>query len=157
MKHPDLLVCLTDGSKYTNKTEHAYSINEKIVTRRIRNIASVVAADLMAIFSCLFHMAYLPPAYNNKYLLTDSLSFLHLITDPHTTNPLIQRIHLTQQQCYPHMNPRIYWLPPPRDAVDSAAKQATSLPKITDHSPIPFTDCRNHFKTFILKSWNSLW
>ena len=66
----------------------------KLSSHRIRNIASVSTAELMAIFSCLSQLSHLPP--NSKYiLLTDSLSSLHLIADPYSTNPLIQRIHLT--------------------------------------------------------------
>jgi len=43
------------------------------------------------------------------------------------------------------------------DKVDSAAKRATALPTITDESLIPVSDYRNHYRTLILKKWNTFW
>jgi len=42
---------------------------------------------------------------------------------------------------------------PPHDAVAAAAKQAVSFSGITDKSPVPATDYRNHYRSLILESW----
>ena len=64
------------------------------MSHRIRNTASVSTAKLMGIFACLSSLTHLSP--NSKFfLLTDSLSSLHSLTDLYSTNPLVQRIHLT--------------------------------------------------------------
>jgi len=131
-------VCLTDGSKSKYETGYAYSISGSIILYRIRNIASVHTAELMAIFSCLSHITQLPP--RGRYLLlTDLLSFLHSLYEPF--RPLVQRIllilrSLTAVDCEVtfiggHINL------PEHDAVNLAAKQATSLSRITDNSYPP--------------------
>ena len=161
-EYPQHKICLTDGSKSRNRTAYAFSIDAKIVTHRIRNSASISTAELMAIFSCLSQLAQLPPS--TKYiLLTDSLSSLHLITDPYSTNPLIQRIHLLLTTLNSLCTDIILiWIPghvdfPPHDAVDAAAKQALSFPTITDKSRIPASDYRNLYRSLIFNSWKTFW
>lgn len=132
------------------------------MSHRIRNKASVLTAELMAIFSCLSHLSQLPP--NTKYLLlTDSLSSLHSLLDLYSTNPLIQRIHLTLLSLT-STNSQItfLWIPghidlPEHDAVDEAAKLATKFPKITDPTCLPASDYKNHYRSLILQSWNKFW
>ena len=41
--------------------------------------------------------------------------------------------------------------------MDLAAKTATLLPKITDCSPLPAYDLKNHYRSLILASWHNLW
>jgi len=126
-EYPDHIICLTDGSKWRNRSEYAFSIDNKIVSHLIRNIAFVSTAELMAIFSCWFQLSHLPR--NCKYiLLTDSLPSLQLIADPYSTNPLIQGIHLILTTLN-SLNSDIIliWIPghvdfPTHDAVDAAAK-----------------------------------
>ena len=96
-EYPDYTLCLTDGSKLKNKTAYAYSISGTIPSHRIRNTASVFAAELMAIFSCLSHLTQLSP--NSGFLLTDSLSPLHALLKTSTMNPLDQRTQLTRSMC----------------------------------------------------------
>jgi len=52
------------------------------------------AAELIAIFSCLSQLTQLPP-HGRFLLLNDSLSSLQSLSNPFSTNPLIQRIHRT--------------------------------------------------------------
>lgn len=161
-EYPHYTVCLSDGSKFKNKTAYAYSINETLVSHRIQNIASVYSAELIAIFACLSHLSQLPP--NNKFLLlTDSLSSLHSLTDPYTINPLIQRIYLTLNTLN-SINSQItfIWIPghiglPEHDIVDHAAKQATLFPRVTDNIRLPVSDHKNHYRSLILQSWHDLW
>ena len=161
-EYSDHILCLSDGSKSNHKTAYAYSIAGSIVSHRIRNIASVFTAELMAIFSCLSHITQMPP--NNKYiLLTDSLSSLYSLLDLSSTNPLTQRIHVALSSiasidsCITFI-----WIPghiglPEHDAVDRAAKQATYFPRITDLTPLPATDIKIYYRTLILCLWNQLW
>ena len=161
-EYPHHTLCLTDGSKTTNKAAYAYSVDGSLESHRIRNMASIFTAELMAIFTCLSHLSQLSP--NGKYLLlTDSLSSLHSLMDPYSIHPLIQRIHLTLQALH-SINTQItfIWIPghiglPEHDAVDRAAQQATSFTNITDYSLLPATDYKNHYRSLILKQWYSFW
>ena len=161
-EYPHHTICLSDGSKSKTRTAYAYSIDGNISSCRIRNVASIFTAELMAIFACLSHLAQLPP--NNKFLLlTDSLSSLHSLTDPYTTNPLTQRIRLTLLSLN-SINSHItfIWIPGhiglhEHDAVDRAAKQATFFPKVTDRTQLPVSDYKNHYRSLILKSWHTYW
>ena len=145
-----------------NRSSYAYSINGDISSNRISNITSISLAELLAISSCLTHISQLSP--NGKFiLLSDSLSSLRLIVDPYNANPLIQRIHLILHSLNP-INTRVtfIWLPGhinliEHDTVDLAAKQASSLQIITDHSLIPSLDYKIHFRSLILQQWHYFW
>ena len=123
-----------------NKNRHyAYLINRSLVSHRIRNNASVLTEELMAIFSCLFHLTILL-LHGRFLLLTDSLSSLPSLSNRFSTNTLIQRIHLTLHSLHSIDSQIIcIWISghigfPEHDAVDKAAKPATSLPKMTDYT-----------------------
>ena len=159
---PNHILCLTDGSKYRTKTAYAYSINEQITAHRIRKSASVYTAELNAILACVSHIAQLKPQ-QNYILLTDSLSSLQALSDPFSTNPIIQRIFLsllTISSIKSHLT--FIWIPghinfSPHEAVDEAAKKATSLPKITDPTPSPAQDLKILYSTKISKHWFKNW
>lgn len=159
---PNYTLCLTDGSKYNQKTAYAYSINEQITARRIQNSASIYSAELIAILACLSQIAQLEP-HKNYLLLTDSLSSLQSLTNPFSTNPVIQRIYL-QLLTIKSINSNLtfIWIPghinyPPHDAVDEAAKKATSSPKITDLTPTPPEDLKNYYSKKISQFWHKNW
>lgn len=161
-EYPLHSLCLTDGSKTKSGTAYAYSIDGALTAYRIPNIASIFTAELMAIFACLSELTQLPP--NSQFLLlTDSLSSLHSLTDPYSSNPLVQRIQLTLLTLS-SINSHVTfgWIPghidfPKHDAVDRAAKQATSLPHITDNTCLPVSDLKNHYRSLILQKWQTLW
>jgi len=46
---------------------------------------------------------------------------------------------------------------PEHEAVDLTAEQATSLPRITDNSPLLVADFKNDFRHLSLRKWNILW
>jgi len=46
---------------------------------------------------------------------------------------------------------------PEHDAVDLKAKQATSLPRIRDNSPLPGADFKDQFCYLFLGKWNLWW
>jgi len=115
----------------------------------------------MAIFSYLSHITQLPR--KGQYLLLTDSSSLHSLHELSRWNPLVQRILLilhsfTAVNC----EVTLIWTPghinlPKHDAADLAAKRATSLPRITDNSPLPAADFKSHFHHFILRKWNLLW
>ena len=116
----------------------------------------------MAIFACLAHISQLPPN-SNFLLLTDSLSSLQSLTDPYSSKPLVQRIHLTLLTLN-SINSEItfVWIPghvglAEHDAVDSAAKQALLFPQVTDKTPVTVADYKNYYRSLILQSWHSFW
>ena len=161
-EHPNHTICYSDGSKTKSGTAYAYSIDKTLVAQRINNIASIYTAELMGIFACLSDLSQLAP--NRQFLLlTDSLSSLHSITDPYSTNPLVQRIQLsihTLSSIGSHVT--FGWIPghigfPEHDAVDKAAKQATLFPHITDKTYLPVSDYKNHYRSHILQNWHLAW
>ena len=158
---PNFILCVTDGSKINQRTAYAYSINNHIHSARIRNSATVYSAELNAILACLSHLSVMPP--NNYLLLTDSLSSLKSLQDPFSTNPLIQRIQLFLDSLHSIKSCVIFvWIPghiglPQHDLVDQAAKQATSLPKITDPILSPASDLKIFYRTLIQKLWSQNW
>ena len=79
----------TDGSKYRNITNNAYSIDGSLNSHCIRNIASVGR------FANLSHFDQLAPN-GTFFLLANSLSSLHSLLDLYNSNLLIQRILLTR-------------------------------------------------------------
>ena len=161
-EYPHHTLCLSDGSKSKTETAYAYSINGNIISHRIHNIASIHTAELMAIFACISQISQLPPN-NNFLLLTDSLTSLHSLTDPYSTNPLVQRIHLTLLTLNSiNSNITFVWIPghiglPEHDAVDRAAKQALLFSQLTDNTPAPVSDYKNHYRSLILQSWYTFW
>ena len=159
-EYPHHTLCLSDGSKSKTKTAYAYSTEGNITSHRIRNIASIYTAELMVIFACL--SPQLPPN-SNFQLLTDSLSSLHSLADLYSTNPPVQRIHLTLLTLN-SINSKItfVWIPghiglPEHDAVDLAAKQALLFPQVTDNTPPLVSNYKNYYRSFILQSWYTFW
>jgi len=96
-------------------------------------------------------------------LLTDSLSSLQSLSNPFSSNPIIQRIY--PSLCtIDSINSKIsfIWIPshinfPPHDEVDKAAKQATSFPKITDPIPSPATDLKIFYQSLVTHLWYKNW
>jgi len=56
INHPNSNICYTDGFKTNNKTGFAYSINNKLYSKRHRNSASVFTTELQAIYLTLEHI-----------------------------------------------------------------------------------------------------
>ena len=161
-EYPDHTLCFTDGSKIKPRTGYAYSIQDTVYSYRLRNSASIFTAELTAILSCLSHLASLPPK-SNFLLFSDSLSSLQAIQDPYSHNPLTQLIYTTLLTLTSNQSSvTLFWIPghidlPEHDAVDQAAKSATSLPKITDPRLSPSSDLKNSLKSLIYSSWHSSW
>jgi len=61
---------------------YAYSISGIITSHRMRNTASIFAAELMTIFSCLSHLTHCPPTVNSSSLQTLFLPSMHSWTPP---------------------------------------------------------------------------
>jgi len=141
---------------------YAYSIDGALVSHHIRYTASVSTAEFMGIFACLSSLTHLSP--NSKVLLlTDSLFSLHSLTNLYSTNPLVQRIHLTiytlnsigSQIPFAWISSHIGF--PEHDAVDDAAEQATLFPQVSNRSRIPAADYKNHYGSFVLQKWYTCW
>ena len=127
----------------------------------MRNSASIYSAELNAILSCISHLTTMPP---QKYLLlTDSLSSLQSLQDPFPTNPLIQRIQLSLLSLSSiNSSVTFAWIPghvgfSKHDLVDQAAKQATSLPKISDSILSPAPDLKSFYRFLISHLWHKDW
>ena len=161
-EYPNHTVCLTHDSKSKNREAYAYSIDEWIVSHRIRNIASVFTTEFMAIFSCLSHLSHFP--LNNKIPLRDSLPSLYLKIDPYSTNPLIQRIQSTfTTNNWLNNSITLIWIPEHvinfslHNDVHSATKQATFFAKKTGTPQIFASNHENYYRSLILKTRNFLW
>ena len=94
-------------------------------------------------------------------LLTDSLSSFHALQDSYSTGPLIQRFLLSIPSLPSnHSSITFAWVPghiglPLHDIVDEAAKDAMSLPKITDpaFNPQPRTSKHTINRSFLLSGF----
>jgi len=105
----------------------------------------------------LSHLSLLPPPHE-LFLLSDSLSSLQAMQDPHSPNPIVQPIlillHSSSSSCVflwisGHINFRDH------DAVDFAAKQSLLFTKITDPSLSPAYDLKTNYRPFNTSSWHS--
>ena len=128
----------------------------------MRNIASIFTAELNAIFTYLSNLTTFPSPL--KFLiLSDSLSSLLAIQDPHSTNPIVQRIHILLHSLTSSSTSITFlWIPghidlKDHDAVDFAAKQSLQSPNITDPSPSPLHDLKAHYRSLIRSSWHDFW
>ncbi|MEW6552626.1 MAG: ribonuclease H family protein [Campylobacterota bacterium] len=161
-KFPTHQLCFTDGSKSGPKTGYAYSIQGTITNHRLRNSASIFTAELHAIYSCLSHLTLLTP-HLKFLLLTDSLSSLLAMQEPHSTNPIVQRIHLLLHiLSSTSISVSFLWIPghinlPEHDAVDLAAKDSLHFHTISDPIPTPTYDLKNYYRSLILTSWHESW
>jgi len=135
-EYPNHTLCLSDGSKSKHKSVYAYSINRSLVSHRIRNKAFVFTAERVAIFSFLSHLTLLPP-HGRFLLLTDSLSSLESLSNRFSTNPLIQRIHLTLHSLHSIGSQIIFiWIPA------TSASLNTTLSLRQRNRPLPFQKYR---------------
>jgi len=150
-----------DGSKANSKTGYAFSIQNLIVSERLRNSVSVFTAELNAILTCLSHLTHRHPRHN-YWILTDSLSSLQSIRDPESTNFITQRIHIVLQTLSTIQSSVFFiWIPGhighlQHNRVDQAAKEATRFPKISDPTPAPLYNLKNLCRHRILASWHNL-
>jgi len=132
-----------------------------ITSHRIHNTGSVFAAELVAIFSCFFHLTQLSPI-GKFVLLTDPLSSLHALLNTSTINSLVQRTHLTLHTLSSiHIRVTFIWIPGHMDflehgTVDSAAKRATGSKKITDGFFLLVSDYKKYFRPLVLQLRNLL-
>ena len=84
-KYPYIhILCLTDKSKSRNKTAYAYSVHKFLIPHRIRSVASIFIAELMAILVCLSHLTQLPP--NGKFLLLTRPALTLIARTPRSKN-----------------------------------------------------------------------
>jgi len=115
----------------------------------------------MVIFSCLSHITQLPPKGRYSFLtnslstLHSPLSTLHSLHEPSPSNPVVQRLLILYSLTAVDCKITFIWIPghmnqPEHDTVDLAAKQDTLLLRITENSPFPAADFKNHFRQLTL-------
>jgi len=144
------------------RTGYAFFINSVPTNHRLRNSASIFSAELLAIYSCLSHLFLLPPPHKSL-LLSDSLSSLQAMQDPHSPNPIGQRILILLHSLPSSSSSCAFlWILghinlPDHDAVDFAAKQSLLLAKITDPSLSPVYDLKTYYRSFISSLWHNAW
>ena len=93
-EYQDHTLCLTNGSKSKGKKAYAYCVDEQITTHRIRNSASIYSTELNATLARTSRIVQLRTG--TKYVfLTDSLSSFQALSNPFSTNSIIQHIYLS--------------------------------------------------------------
>jgi len=128
----------------------------------MRNSASIFTAEVTALYTCLSHLTrFFPPL---KFLiLSDSLSSLLVIQDFHSTNPIVQWIHILIHSLTSSLSSiSILWIPghidlEEHDAVHRAAKQSLLSPTIHDPSPSSAHDFKSFYRSLILSFWHDFW
>jgi len=151
-------LCYTDGSKSGTRTGYAFSISGVITQYRLRNCASLFSAELLAIYSCLSYLSLLPPPHK-FFLLFDSFSSLQAMQDPHSPNPIVQRILILLHSLSSSSSSCAFlWIPghidlPDHDEVDFAAEQSL----LFDPSLSPAYDFKTYYRFFITSSWHNTW
>jgi len=134
---PDATLHFIDCSKIGNRVGFAYSIGEQTFSYRHRTSSLILSAELQAIFQCLEHILSLPIPPSCTFLIaSDSLSALTAVANVHSTHPLVTRIR-TMFNPLPSASLTVsfVWVLshrgiPGNENVDSAAKDATTLPRI---------------------------
>ena len=94
-----------------------------------RNSASIFSAALLVTSSCLSHLSLLPPPHK-FLLLSDSLSSLQAMQDPHSPNPIVQRILILLHSL-------------------SSSSSTCAFLWILGHI--------THYRSFITSSWHNTW
>jgi len=94
-------------------------------------------------------------------LLSDSLSSCPAMQDPHSPNPIVQRILILLHSLPSSSSSCAFlWIPghinlPDHDAVNFAAKQSLLFTKITDPPLSPAYDLKSYYCSFITSSWHN--
>jgi len=114
----------------------------------MRNLAFVFTAELSTIHSCISQLTERPPELN-YILLSDSLSCLLSLQDPHSTNRITQRIHVTLQTLSSTQSSVTFIWIPEVTLVSLSMMRSTLQPKI------PLTSLKNHYRSSILTIWRN--
>ena len=137
-------------------------MNGVITHHHLRNSACIFSAELIAIYFCLSYFSLLPPPHK-FLLLSDSLFSLQAMRDPHSPNPIVQRILILHYYLSSFSSScAFFWISghinlPDHDAVDFAAEQSLLFGKITDPSLFPTYEFKNYYLSFITSSWHNTW
>ena len=98
----------------------------------------------------------------NFHIMTDSLSSRLSLKDRFTRHSILQRIQITLHTLISRSTRIIFvWIPghaiSEHDLLDSAANEATKLPKITLQISLPLADLKKFYSNHINTLWNSFW
>src|SRR5215510_1493497 len=154
-------LCSTDGSKSASGVGCAFSIDNQIVKVKLQNVNSIYTAELLAIFKCINKIAS-TRHFPNYLILSDSLSALTALTDPYSTNPIIQRILVIFNHLRATTEIKFIWIPSHvgitgNEVIHRAAYEAANSqdqpPEIIQTSE----DVKSVIKSRITQRWQDRW
>jgi len=146
---PNAVPCFTDGS-----VGFSYSINDKIIRLRHHNSASILNAELQAIFQCLEDILFLSHSHSHSFLIcSDSLppcqpSPIHRqpthssVVSIHALLSTLDSISITITLI---------------QKIDAVAKSAVQLPRIHAHILPRKSDLTLFIRHRITDLWTSHW
>jgi len=139
-------------------------MHDKIFDYRHRNTASMFTAELQAISQCLTSSLSLPASYSNSALIiSESLSALTAISNPHSSHPLVTQIFtLLTTFNSSTLTVSFMWVPshcgtPGNEKVDAAAKAAANHSRINPHILPTESDFHLFTRRIIHHHWSKLW
>ena len=158
--HDNYNFIYTDGSKTSEFTSSAIVCNDKQYGERIPSNASIFTAELHAIYLALLEIENSQKI--NFVIASDSLSSLLAISNPYSTNPLVQRILLKHHSLISELNKQIIflWIPGHSNIIgnEKADTEAKTVPSDNEcRLRLPYSDYKPLFKAKGIEKWQISW
>ena len=149
----------TDGSKSEHSTSAAYYANGVSRGFRLHKAASIFTAEATAILKAIQYAIQLE-GNSEVTICSDSLSVLNCLETGNFTNPVLQQIRGTLNNCE-NIIFSFIWIPSHigikgNEAADKAARIALEN-DVMENDTLPFKDFMPIVKKFILDKWKSEW
>ena len=150
--HSELQQVFTDGSKTDGGVAYAIISDNRTITHRIQNTASIFTAETLAIQRTLDELN------GNILICTDSKSAIQAISCYQHRNPIIQQI---QQDIQSSQQIKLCWVPShigvrENERADSSARDAIENLQITPVK-IPRSDHQCAIKAAVFHKWRTKW
>ena len=157
--YPQHIPIYTDGSQQNNHTAAAVVFKNKIISKRLPNLATVYTAELYAILLALTEISKQQDKYH--IIFSDSLSSLQSIANKKLEHPITLQILLKYHKLSINFYNVIFcWLPSHigisgNEQADKAAKAALTQP--ISPIPLPHTDFKLSINKYIHSKWQQSW